>query len=352
MAFFRGRATRGGRALWCGWDNRELIMSDDTLSLSRSQAGERFRQAHIQAIRQDWVDRITGRNPDLFSYEEVRSILQAREGADLPKRQEVPLDKIVGSVGRYRDFTRAFLPRNEALEDRWRRVSAIKEGPTGLPPVELYQVGDVYFVRDGNHRISVARANGDKSIEANVRLVDAPIPVEADSAEALDEWLIEVGQRLFLEKTKIKDYYPDCDIRLTEPGRYRQLREQIDVHRWYLGERLGREASYEETVRSWCEQVYLPLAREIQKSGVMKDFPNRTVADLFLWISHHREELRAQYNLDLDEKAAVSTFASVYSDKPLSKAIKSARLAVARMAAGDDVIVGLPKEEETGKPVY
>ena len=135
-----------------------------------------------------------------------------------------------------------------------------------------------------------------------------------------------------------------------EPGRYRQLREQIDVHRWYLGERLGREVTYEEAVRSWCEQVYLPLAREIQESGVMKDFPNRTVADLFLWISHHREELREQYNLDLDEKAAVSTFASVYSDKPLSKAIKSARLAVARMAAGDDVIVGLPKEEETGKP--
>ena len=206
-------------------------------------------------------------------------------------------------------------------------------------------------MRDGNHRISVARTHGEKSIEAYVRLVDAPFPVEADSADALSEWLIEAGHRLFLEKTKIRDYYADSDIRLTEPGRYRQIHEQIDVHRWHLGEYLGREASYEEAVRSWYEHVYLPLAQEIQKSGMMKEFPHRTVADLFLWICHHREELKEQYNLDLNEKAAVSTFASIYSDKPLSQAIKSTKLAVTRMAAGDDVIIGLPKDQKGGKSV-
>lgn len=326
-------------------------MSKDALKqVSFAQSAERFRQVHVQAIRQDWIDRITGKNADLFSYEEVRTILQAREGVALPQTQDIPLDKIVGSVGRYQDFTRAFLPRNEALEDRWRRVSAVRDSMAGLPPIDLYQVGDVYFVRDGNHRISVALANGDKSIEAHVQSVNVPFPVEADSADALDEWLIEAGHRLFLEKTHIAEYYPDSDIRLTEPGRYRQLREQIEVHRWYLGEYLGRKTSYEEAVRSWYEYVYLPLVDEIRHSGVMKDFPNRTVADLFLWICHHREELREQFHLDLDEKAAVSTFASVYSDKPISQALKSARLAVARLAGGDDVVIGLPKDgPETGQ---
>jgi len=321
-------------------------MSEDNLQqYAYMQATERFRKAHIQAIRLDWRSRMTGKNTDLFNYEEVRSILQAREGVTLPQTQNVPLDKIVGSVGRYQDFTRAFLPRNEAMEDRWRRVSAVRESMTGLPPVDLYQIGELYFVRDGNHRISVALANGDKSIEANVQLVDVPFPVEADSADALNEWLIEAGHRLFLDKTHLHDYFPESDIRLTEPGRYRQLREQIDVHRWYLGEHLGQEASYEEAVKSWYDFVYLPLTEEIQSSGVMKGFPDRTVADLFLWICFHREELKVLYHLDLDEKAAVSTFASVYSDKPISKAIKSARLAVARMAAGEDVIIGLPKDD-------
>ena len=327
-------------------------MSDEPTSQALSQATEHFRRANFQAWIQDWWAGITGRNTDPYNYEEVRSILGARESAAIPKRQDVPLDKIVGSVGRYRDFTQAFLPRNEALEERWKRVDALVSGPLGLPPVDLYQVGDLYFVRDGHHRISVARSQGDKTIEAYVATVEVPFPVEADSADALGEWLIEAGRRLFAEKTHLHDIYPDNDICLTEPGRYRQMRTQIEVHQWYLGENLGREVSYEEAARSWYENVYRPLAEAIQEQGVLEEFPNRTVADLFLWISYHREELRALYHLDLSDEAAVSTFASVYSDKPLSKALKSARLAVARMAAGDDVIVGLPKDEQgTGKPV-
>ncbi len=249
-------------------------MSEDGLQqYSYMQASEYFRKAHVQAIRQDWLSRITGKNTDLLNYEEVRSILQAREGSELPQTQDVPLDKIVGSVGRYQDFTRAFLPRHEAMEDRWRRVSAVRASMTGLPPVDLYQVGELYFVRDGNHRISVALANGDTSIEANVQAVDVPFPVEADSADALNEWLIEAGHRLFLEKTQLREYFPDSDIRLTEPGRYRQLREQIDVHRWYLGEYLAREASYEESVQSWYESRLSAPCRGDPEQRRHEEFP-------------------------------------------------------------------------------
>ena len=88
-----------------------------------------------------------------------------------------------------------------------------------------------------------------------------------------------------------------------------------------------------------------PSQKRSARPDILKEFPNRTVADLFLWICYHREELRERYNLDLDEEAAVSTFASVYSDKPLSKAFKDVRLAAVRAVAGDDVIIGLPKEE-------
>ncbi len=308
------------------------------------RAREDFRRAHFQALLQDWLARLTGQNTDLLSYEEVRNILQAREGVTLPGTQDIPLEKIVGSVGRYRDFTQAFLPRNEALQQRWTRVDAAMNGATGLPPIDLYQVGDLYFVRDGNHRVSVARARGDQTIEALVTTVDAPFPVEAENAAELSAWLIEAGHRLFLERTHLADYYPDADIHITEPGRYRLFDEQIQVHRYFLGLDYQRDISEEEAVRSWYENVYLPLTSEIRASDVLKEFPRRTEADLYLWICHRREELRERYDLDLSPQAAVATFASVYSEKPISRVLKEARLALVRATSGEDVIIGLPEE--------
>ncbi len=300
----------------------------------------------MQAFLQDWIKRIRGESTELLSYDEVRKILQAREVGFRPTLEEVPLDKIVGSVGRYRDFNSAFLPKNEALEERWARVDAARETLEGLPPVDLIKVGEFYFVRDGNHRVSVARAHGEKTIEAYVTPVETSIPVEAKTAEELRQWLVEASRLQFLRRTGLDKHYPDAPIRLTEPGRYRDLYEHIDVHRWYMGEARGEEVPYEEAARSWYENVYLPLARAIEESGLLDEFPDRTVTDLYLWLCRHREELREQYHLDLDEQAAVSTFASVYSGKPLKRALKKARLKLARLTAGEDVILGLPSHQK------
>ncbi len=319
-------------------------MSENPTDLQLSQAAQRFRDAHMQAFLKDWISRMRGRRSDLLSYDEVRQILHAQEMGVRPKLEEVPLDKIVGSVGRYRDFNNIFLPRNEALQERWARVDAAREGLVGLPPVELLKVGDLYFVKDGNHRVSVARAHDEKSIEAYVTPVETSVPVDAESAEELRAWLIEASRLQFLERTKLNRFYPDAPIRLTEPGRYRDLDEQIAVHRWYMGEERDAEVPYEDAAKSWYENVYLPLASEIENSGLLNEFPDRTVTDLYLWLCKHREELRGQYDLQLDEKAAVSTFASVYSGKPLRQALKKARLKLARLTGGSDVILGLPKQ--------
>lgn len=321
-------------------------MSEDPTDLQLSQAAQRFRDAHMQAFFKDWLSRMRGQRSDLLNYDEVRQILHAQEMGVRPALEEVPLDKIVGSVGRYRDFNSVFLPRNEALQDRWARVDAAREGLVGLPPVDLLKVGDLYFVRDGNHRVSVARAHDEKTIEAYVTPVETTIPVEAESADELREWLIEASRLQFLERTGLDRFYPDASIRLTEPGRYRDLDEQIAVHRWYMGEERQEEIPYAEAAKSWYENVYLPLADEIEKSGLLNEFPDRTVTDLYLWLCKHREELREQYDLQLDEKAAVSTFASVYSGKRIQQALKKARLRLARLAGGRDVILGLPKQLE------
>ena len=124
-----------------------------------------------QAQRQDLIARLRGKSNDLLPYEAIAHLLKSFEHKQLTEQRFIPLDKIVGSVGRYREFTREFLPREGISFDRWAGINAAMTGASGVPPIEVYQLGDVYFVADGNHRVSVARANGLKEIAAYVTLL-------------------------------------------------------------------------------------------------------------------------------------------------------------------------------------
>ena len=130
------------------------------------QSQQEFTSARQRAFIEEWLSYLTGRPSDLLSFEEVKEKLRLQD-ASYKGLQEIELDKIVGSTGRYRDFTRTFLPKSDQTASRWRRIKAVAD-EQGFPPIEVYQVGEVYFVRDGNHRVSVARLNGAKTIEAYV----------------------------------------------------------------------------------------------------------------------------------------------------------------------------------------
>ncbi|MBK8046478.1 MAG: transcriptional regulator [Anaerolineales bacterium] len=240
----------------------------------------------------------------------------------------VPLEKIVGSVGRYHDFTRTFLPRSAVNAERWARVDAILNSMEGYPPIELYKIGDVYFVRDGNHRISVARANGLSEIEAYVTEIDTDVDLTQDDFER-DQWIIKIERSEFEAQTHLDELRPDNNVVLTEPGRYKILLRHVEVHRYFRNldlERAGGDwrLSWEEAVCSWYDNVYLPVVEEIRQRDLLEDFPSRTEADLYLWIVYHREELAKRYDLaPLDAETAVRTFAEKHSDKPLQQAVKS-----------------------------
>jgi len=180
----------------------------------------------------------------------------------------------------------------------------VKEG--GLPPVELYKVGEAYFVRDGNHRVSVARAQGVPEIEAFVW--EYASLVSLSSEDDLDDLLIKREYMTFLEETNINTLRPDHKIELTAPGRYRDLLEHIAVHRYYLGQEYGREISNEEAVTSWYDNVYLPILQAIRQESVLKSFPGRTEADLYIWISRWQHELSARYGKPVQAKEAIDTF--------------------------------------------
>jgi hypothetical protein len=263
-----------------------------------------FDSARRKAFVQRILALVTRESLDLLPFEQVREQLLLRDHYFLGL-QEVPLDQIVGSVGRYRDFTRTFLPRTDALRERWAAVEDRGiEG--GLPPVELYKVGEAYFVRDGNHRVSVARAKGGVDIEAFVWEFPSLVPLSP--ADDLDDLLIKQGQVAFLKKTELNRLRPDYQIELTAPGRYRDLLEHIADHRYYLGQTYGREIKAEEAVTSWYDNVYLPIIRAIRKQGVLKQFSGRTEADLYIWVSRWQYQLSEYYGSPINADNAVVEF--------------------------------------------
>ncbi|NWF80052.1 MAG: universal stress protein [Chloroflexi bacterium] len=125
-----------------------------SFSEHRNQAVYHFRRAWSRAYLADILARLTGRSNDLIAFEEACRSLKGQVSSQRELR-EIPLDAIVGSVGRYTDFTRQFLPRRCSDEDRWSHVMAVMDDPPGTPPIHVYQIGAAYFVLDGNHRVSI-----------------------------------------------------------------------------------------------------------------------------------------------------------------------------------------------------
>ncbi len=257
---------------------------------SGSKAASDFDSALLRGLFERLVAALSGQPHRLLPYDEVRERLHL--GGPVYRGVEaVPLARIIGSVDRYRDFDRHFLPTQSRTADRWRRVSRAWYDDVSLPPVLLYKVGEVYFVVDGNHRVSVARAQGQAYIDAEVRECTARVPVTADTQP---EDLERLGERVeFLERTQLDRVRPGNHVETTLLGGHDRLIEHIAVHRYFMGIDQGREVSEEEAVGHWYDQVYLPVAEVVEKSGILLDFPTRKVSDVYLWVMDHLHYLRS-----------------------------------------------------------
>ncbi len=282
-------------------------------SAARLSAVADFRRARNRADLQRLVARVTGKPSDLLSYDEVRRKLRA-SGQTRRGRQQIPLDAIVGSAGRYQDFTRSFLPRLDSDEDRWARVHAAMIGMGGLPPIEVYQIGQVYFVVDGNHRVSVARQLGAPTIEAYVTELDARVPLTPDAGH--EELIIRAEQVEFLEKTGLDELRPGADLTVTTSGRYQALLEHIDVHRYFSGLEKRREIPYPEAVAHWYDAVYRPAVKIVRRRGLLRDFPGRTETDLYLWLAEHRAALEEELGWEVSPVAAADDLVEQESGGP------------------------------------
>ncbi len=266
-----------------------------------------FRKARAQATLEKLVARIKGQSIDLLSYEEVRQSLKAVIRVERGLR-EIPLDAIVGSVDRYTDFTRTFLPREATNEQRWARVEVAMTGLEGLPPIEVYQIGSAYFVKDGNHRVSVARQLGATYIEAYVTEVKTKVSLSPDVQP--DTLIIKAEYVAFLEHTKLDETRPEADLTVTAPGKYPLLEEHIAVHQYFMGVEQNRAVSYPEAAAHWYDTFYRPVVQTIKAQGVLHNFPHRTETDLYLWLIEHQTALKEQLGWDVEPEVAAADLAA------------------------------------------
>ena len=288
----------------------------DMSQQSISSAVQDFRRARRKAALQEVLSRFTSKSVGLLSYEEVSDSLKGRKSVKQELR-EIPLDAIVGSVGRYKDFTRKFLPLQDSDEGRWARVKAAVMEMRGLPFIEVYQIGDVYFVLDGNHRVSVARQLGARHIQANVTKVITKVAISPDIQH--DELIVKAEYAEFLDYSSLDVLRPEADMSVTAPGQYHKLDQQISIVRDFKGNDLGQEISYEEAVAHWFDEFYLPVANAIRDRGLLREFPERTVTDLFLWVYEHRNTLEKALGWDIEPEEAASDLAERYSPGVLRK---------------------------------
>jgi hypothetical protein len=238
--------------------------------------------------------------------------------------RQVPLDKVIGSVGRYQDFDRAFLPRRSHIRERWESVDRAHMMEKDLPPIEVYQVGEIYVVLDGNHRVSVAREKGQKFIDAQVTVIDTAVPI--DSSTNLNDLFLLHDWMEFLQQTHFDELFPGDKLVLTLPGGYDKLLEHIHVHRWFMGEQRQEEVFWEDAVREWYLEIYLPLARIIRADEILREFPKRTEGDLYVWIIEHLWYLREAYQDEIDPQQAADHFVRKYARNPIRWIVTIIRL--------------------------
>jgi DNA-binding Lrp family transcriptional regulator/uncharacterized ParB-like nuclease family protein len=204
---------------------------------------------------------------------------------------EVPLGKIVGSVGRYHDFDGQFRLTKDHQSNKFKRIKETMEKNIVLPPVDLYKIKDEYYVLDGNHRVAAARQLQQSTIAAYI--------VEYLPSKQTLENILYREKTNFELNTGLSD-----KVELTEVGQFGWLLEQIKKHQTSLEQLTATQTSLKGAAEDWYNTVYMPLVDIIKHYGLEKAFPRRTLADLYVYISYHqwhkgREERK--YGGKLDE---------------------------------------------------
>jgi len=312
----------------------------------RVEANSDFSRARTRGRIQRILNLLNPAKDEMLSLNEVKELVRPSTES-YRGLQVVPVDRIVGSEGRYADFNKQFLPKHEHLRGRWTRVDEAHITQVALPAVSLFEIGGVYFVRDGNHRVSVARAQGALSIDAEVVALDSEIQIDPTmTREDLKQAVIMYEQGRFYQTTRFDKIFPQYDLVFTATGRYDEVLRHILDHKYYINLNQKEEIPFEGAMKSWYQNVFIPIIRVIRERKILLRFPGRTEADLYVWLVKHWDDLKHSQGGSVSLTDAAEDFSGRFGKSPwkrIREAIahrreeraKQRRIARGRIQEGD-----------------
>lgn len=220
-----------------------------------------------------WFPSKKKKQPCVKSFNICQEEENAYDGVQRGKKS-IPVARIIGSVGRYQDFDDQFQLKEHIPRERLEKIKQRMRSGQPIPPVQLYQIKDDFYVVDGNHRIAAAKELGHDEILAEiVEFIPSKLSLEN----------VHYREKLaFQEESGLT-----VPIEVTEVGQYSTLLTQIETHQQFLI-KSGQSVDFMEAAKDWHQTIYLPLISVIQKSDLLSAFPNRTMADLYIYITHHQ----------------------------------------------------------------
>lgn len=249
-------------------------------------------------------------NPDeaaLISFSDIKKLLHPNN--EIYKgMQVVPVNAIVGSEGRYKDFDNNFFPKSMHLKTRWEHIDMAHIQDIALPPISVYELGGLYFVRDGNHRVSVARAKGVDFIDAEVVSLQSEIKLSpGDSLKKMIKQVINYEKKIFYSETCFGDITDYWVLDFSVPGQYDVIYNHILTHKYYINMNKTVEIPLDKAILSWFDTVYLPVIKIINKNHIMRFFKGRTKSDMYVWIIKYWDELKQKFGSDYPLDVAAMT---------------------------------------------
>ena len=209
------------------------------------------------------------REPDdvgvILPFEEVVDAL-GRTGERSLGLQLIDVETIVGTVDRTRDFDRDFNPTTPRLRERWERIAEAQRRGEAMAPIDVYRVGSLHFVRDGHHRVSVARAQGLDTIAANV--TEVVTRIAPDGLRRIGELALKSHERLFSERVPLPAAARER-IELSDEWRYAALAEGVEAWGFRLMQDLGEFLTREHVAQTWFHEEYLPVVELLREAGLL-----------------------------------------------------------------------------------
>lgn len=273
-----------------------------------AQSEDDFAKARNKAFINEIQHLLSPEEAKLISLNDVKQMIKPVNETYVGMKV-IPIAKIVGSEGRYNDFDNNFFPKSSHLKNRWEHVDEAAIQSITLPPIKVYEISGLYFVRDGNHRVSVAKSRGTEFIDAEVVSLQSEIVLkQPDNINDIVKQIINYEKRVFYSETGFGDITDYWCLDFSRTGRYDVIYNHILTHKYYINQQKPEEVTMDQAILSWFNNVYMPLAGVITKKSILRSFPKRTIGDLYVWMVRYWNDLKNKFGTEIPLDKVATTF--------------------------------------------